>query len=303
MRFSTIAAALALTASLVDGHGLVTKITGANLVVMPGLTVIAGTRRDCQTNQCGSQRDSAIIRDAEIKAGKAATALGRTQGGGPVSAAKAIANFMGGTGNSTTGVNNPAGQTNGKTAGTNLQGRAAAKAPPAKPKAENQANVTDTSPAALMPGVGAANGMPTCSDTGVITMTYHQINGDGAGPLVAKIDAFSGGISPEAFVVAKMIKNVPGTGGNSKNTMTDFDIAVQMPEGMVCGATVAGVSGVCIVRVNNAAAAGPFGGAAAFIQSPRAKKRALEFQRLKKRHYARGVVARNPIGGAEANWE
>ncbi|KAK6331237.1 hypothetical protein TWF696_003297 [Orbilia brochopaga] len=301
MRFSTIAAAVALSASLADCHGLVTKITGANLVVMPGLTVIPGTRRDCITNQCGSQRDSAIIRDAEIKAGKQATPLGRTQGGGPVSAAKAIANFMG-MANTTTPGTNPAGQPNaGKPAGANLQGRAAAKP---KPKAENQANVTDTSPAALMPGAGAANGLPTCSDTGVITMTYHQINGDGAGPLVAKIDAFSGGTNANAFVPAKMIKNVPGQGGNSQNTMTDFDIAVQMPEGMVCGATVAGVSGVCIVRVNNPAGAGPFGGAAAFIQSPRAKKRALEFRRLKKRHYARGVVARDSIGGVEeADWE
>ncbi|KAF3923821.1 hypothetical protein ABW21_db0202828 [Orbilia brochopaga] len=292
MRFSTIAATVALTASLADCHGLVTKITGANLVVMPGISVIAGTRRDCITNQCGSQRDTAIIRDAEIKAGKQATPLGRTQAGGPISAAKAIANFMGGAGNSTIPGNNVP----GKPAGASLQGRAAAKP---KPKAENQANVTDTSPAALMPGVGSANGLPTCSDTGIITMTYHQINGDGAGPLVAKIDAFSGGTNAGAFVAAKMLKNVPGQAGNSQNTMTDFDIAVQMPEGMVCGATVAGVSGVCIVRVNNPAAAGPFGGAAAFIQSPRAKKRALEFRRLKKRHYARGVVVRDSIGGDE----
>jgi hypothetical protein len=41
-----LVAALAASAS---AHGVVTKITGANGVVMPGLTVQDGTPRDCSS--------------------------------------------------------------------------------------------------------------------------------------------------------------------------------------------------------------------------------------------------------------
>lgn len=61
---------------------------------------IDGTPRDCAQNSCGSQADTAIIREREIASGKA-TALGRTQGGGPVDASKMIAIFMGGDANAT----------------------------------------------------------------------------------------------------------------------------------------------------------------------------------------------------------
>ncbi|KAF3918156.1 hypothetical protein ABW20_dc0101628 [Dactylellina cionopaga] len=311
MRFSTIAAAIAVSASIVEGHGLVTKITGANGVVMPGLSVIKGTRRDCQTNQCGSQRDSSIIRGKDMDGGKA-TPLGRTQGGGPVIAAKMIANFMGTFENGTdnpnaatavidTGKNKKKGAAKKREApltfgqlvartASDLWARAAGK----KKAVANKAAVTETLPAALMAGMGAESGLPTCSDTGVITLTYHQINGDGAGPLVAKVDATSGGTLRDAFVEAKVVNNVPGdAGGNSKNVMTDFDVTVQMPPGMVCSGTVAGVSGVCIVRLKNPNANGPFGGSAAFVQSQKSVKRALEWNALKKRHFARGVADRS----------
>lgn len=64
-----------------------------------------------------------------------------------------------------------------------------------------------------------------------------------------------------------------------------------MPQGMTCSGSVGGASNVCIVRVNNNALAGPFGGSAAFTMSPSAKKRAVEFN-LRKRHMARGILKR-----------
>lgn len=81
-----------------------------------------------------------------------------------------------------------------------------------------------------------------------------------------------------------MTQDVPGLGfgGLSLATSRDFPLTVQMPAGMTCDATVAGVDNVCIVRVRNSAAAGPFGGAAAFTMSSGARKRAVEY-RLKKR--------------------
>jgi hypothetical protein len=57
---------------------------------------------------------------------------------------------------------------------------------------------------------------------------------------------------------------------------------IQMPAGMTCDATVAGVNNVCVARVRNGAAAGPFGGSVAFTQTQAARKRAIAY-RLKKR--------------------
>ena len=54
-----------------------------------------GTPRDCSSNRCGSQADTAIIRDREIRSGQVGP-LGRTQGNGPIDAATMVANFMGG---------------------------------------------------------------------------------------------------------------------------------------------------------------------------------------------------------------
>lgn len=66
-----------------------------------------------------------------------------------------------------------------------------------------------------------------------------------------------------------MIRNAPGLGisGLSQATNALFNIKVKMSSDMVCRAEVAGLNNVCFVRVRNAAAAGPFGGAGFFTQS------------------------------------
>jgi hypothetical protein len=86
--------------------------------------------------------------------------------------------------------------------------------------------------------------------------------------MTASIDPTSGGTSESAFQPAQMIADVPGAGigGLSLVTTTDFPIQVQMPAGMTCNGTVAGVNNVCVVRVKNSALAGPFGGSAVFTQ-------------------------------------
>lgn len=111
-----------------------------------------------------------------------------------------------------------------------------------------------------------------------------QINQDGAGPLQASVDGTSGGTDEAAFQTAEVTQDVPGFGvqGLSLATSRDFPLTVQMPAGMTCEGSVGGVDGVCVVRVRNGAAAGPFGGSAAFTQSPAARRRAIEY-RLRKR--------------------
>ena len=142
-------------------------------------------------------------------------------------------------------------------------------------------------------GAGASSGLPTTADDGTITMTFHQVNQDGAGPLTAQVDATSGGTDPAAFQDAQVTQNVPGIGigGLSAATTTDFPVKVQMPAGMTCSGTAGGAQNVCIVRMQNSALAGPFGGSAAFTQSTAAKKRAVDYN-LRKRHMARGILGK-----------
>ena len=182
---------------------------------------------------CGSQADTAIIRDREIASGKA-TPLGRTQGNGPVDASVMVAAFMG-TGaapptingaSSSVGVEDDIPQ--------NAQGGAAA-ASTRKGGRRRQllggllgglgggaggkgGNAGATGIAGLFGGggtkaegppearvaaavgAGATSGLPTCADDGTVTMTLRQINQDGAGPFTADVDGTSGGVSSSIFL-------------------------------------------------------------------------------------------------------
>ncbi|KAF2689154.1 hypothetical protein K458DRAFT_291274 [Lentithecium fluviatile CBS 122367] len=283
MRYSFIA--IAAMAAQASAHGVITEVQGANGVNMPGLSVQDGTPRDCASPRCGSEADTSIIRDREM--GGKASALGRTQGGGPVDAASAIATFMG-TGGAAAGTAATkrqllAGLLGGKGKGGGANAAAGTKT----------AQGTTEGGVAAAAGAGATSGLPTTADDGTITMTFHQVNQDGAGPLTAQIDATSGGTDPAAFQDATVTQDVPGIGigGLSAASVQDFPVKVQMPQGMTCSGTAGGASNVCIVRMQNSALAGPFGGSAAFTQSAAAKKRAVEYN-LRKRHMARGVLGK-----------
>lgn len=261
--------------------------------------------------------------------GGKASALGRTNGGGPIDAGAAIAAFMGGSSTAAKGAGAAAAASSSSTT-SNSTAPATADAPtkrqlfgtfplplPLSPSLPHTHTLTSPSGkkkggnagssatgtktpkgtvengVAAAAGTGATSGLPTTADDGTISMTFHQVNQDGAGPLTAAIDATSGGTDPAAFKDAKVTQNVPGLGigGLSGATTTDFGVKVQMPAGMTCSGTVGGASNVCIVRMQNSALAGPFGGSAAFTQSAAAKKRAVEFN-LRKRHFARGILGK-----------
>ncbi|KAF4993799.1 hypothetical protein FGRMN_6233 [Fusarium graminum] len=279
--------------TLASAHGVVLSVEGANGVSMPGLSIADGTPRDCSSNRCGSQADTSIIRDREIRSGEA-SALGRTQGNGPVDASVMISNFLGaGNGAASVPTNN------GTNAGVgveddlrdlpqNRQNRIKREKRQLRnlfgglfggggqAQGEKTETTEETSVAATA-GEGSTSGLPTASENG-------EINQDGAGPMTADIDATSGGTDPDAFQSAEVTKDIPGFGiqGLSLATNTEFPLTVKMPQGMTCEGKVGGASNVCIVRVRNGAAAGPFGGSGAFTQSTAARKRAIAF-RLKKR--------------------
>ncbi|KAF1968068.1 hypothetical protein BU23DRAFT_269038 [Bimuria novae-zelandiae CBS 107.79] len=304
MRYSLILTGA--LATYVSAHGTVVRMNGANGVTMPGLTVADGTPRDCSSNGCGSQADTAIIRDKEIASGKAGP-LGRTQGNGNVDPAVMIAAFMGTGGaaappvnqgaSGATGVEDdlsgtPAGNTKKRQLLGGLLGGAGGGAGGAGATGiagllgggGNKATGPPESSVAAAAGAGATSGLPTANADGTVNMTFRQINQDGAGPMTADVDGTSGGTDPAAFQPATVTKDVPGLGvqGISLATSTEFDMQIQMPAGMTCDATVAGVNNVCVARVRNGAAAGPFGGSVAFTQDAATRKRAIAY-RLKKR--------------------
>jgi hypothetical protein len=284
-----------LTASLATpilSHGVITSVEGANGVTLPGLSLIDGTPRDCASPACGSEADTSIIRDRELGTSRA-SALGRTQGGGPVDAAKMVALFMDGAGANTTAVKlaRDAHAANLLLARRALLGGGAGKGAGGA-GAGGTKTPKGTKEAAVQAATGAASsdGLPTTSDDGTLKMTFHQVNQDGAGPLTAAVDATSGGTDPAAFKTAQVTTNVPGLGfgGLSGASTMDFPVEIQMPAGMTCQGSVGGATGVCIARLQNSALAGPFGGSVAFTQSPAAKKRAVEHN-LAKRRFARGL--------------
>jgi len=109
-------------------------------------------------------------------------------------------------------------------------------------------------------GVQAAvtSGLPQVSAGGQLTMTLHQINADGAGPYTCMIDMTGTGQSFQQLVVTS---NVPGNRGNRiAGSLTDFSLVAAMPANMQCVGASGTATGICMVRCQNPAAAGPFGG-------------------------------------------
>lgn len=163
--------------------------------------------------------------------GGKASALGRTKAG-PVDAAAAISTFMGTGAGAATGAGASTAATAQKRqllAGLLGGGKGkGAGAGAASDGTKTTAGATEQG-VAKAAGAGASSGLPTTADDGTVTMTFHQVNQDGAGPLTAQIDATSGGTDPAAFQDAQVMQDVPGIGigGLSAATTTDFPVKVR----------------------------------------------------------------------------
>ncbi|KAF4499695.1 gEgh 16 [Fusarium agapanthi] len=282
---------------MANAHGTITRVISANGVVMPGLTILNGTHLSSTSAASGAQVDTSVIRDPELGTSKA-SALGRTSKG-PVDGARVIKAFMKGlkgrslantilggatreavsfvTGNAGPVVNGVQdGIESSPVGGLALEAEhgvngllddffETAKGVPSPPGYIEDGVQNST-------GVGAKSGLPTTAYDGTLKLIYHQVNEDGAGPLLVDIDFTSGGTDPKAFKSAEVVQNIIGILGFSTVSSTDFPVVVKVPTGQVCTGKVAGVSCVCIATVRNSATTGPFGGAAAFTHNPEAVK-------------------------------
>ncbi|EKD12544.1 uncharacterized protein L3040_004082 [Drepanopeziza brunnea f. sp. 'multigermtubi'] len=260
MQYSSALLYVAFAVTSVYSHGVVTEVQGANNVNMPALSVIDGTPRDSPSPFSGAEADTSILNPAQA----AAMPLGKTSKGA-VDAKNVMAAFMSGPVNVTARAIHEASSLYRRAAVTNPKGVAT-------PKGTVEGGV------AAAAGVGAMMGLPTTDDNGMISMTIHQVNQDGAGPFSAMVDPTSGGTDAAAFKPATMPQNVPGIGiaGISTAAVMDFPAKMQMPAGMTCSGTIGDATNVCVAKMSN----GPpqfFGGSIAFTQSSAAKKRAIEY--------------------------
>jgi len=124
---------------------------------------------------------------------------------------------------------------------------------------ESGGNDVESGTAAVLAQTGGT--LPQISTTGggSLTMTLHQVNTDGAGPYQCAIDTT--GTGTDFSTQLTVLTQVDGQQGNNQNGQaSDHTLAVAIPAGTTCTGTVAGQSNVCMVRCNNPAQAGPFGG-------------------------------------------
>ncbi|KAI8853618.1 hypothetical protein BC829DRAFT_367812 [Chytridium lagenaria] len=89
--------------------------------------------------------------------------------------------------------------------------------------------------------------LPSTGANGMLTMTYHQVNADGAGPLTAEVDTTGTGTNWQRVQV---VQNAPGRFGlNRATATTDQNIAVRVPANMRC---TGGPNGdACVMRIKN----------------------------------------------------
>ncbi|KAL2127681.1 hypothetical protein VTI74DRAFT_10319 [Chaetomium olivicolor] len=118
------------------------------------------------------------------------------------------------------------------------------------------ANKLEAGTKAIMAESG--DSLPQVTAGGELQMTLHQVNADGGGPYTCMINADG---TAQTWNKIQVTQNVPGR--NSRNpggAATDFPLTAAIPADQTCTGTVAGQNNVCLVRCQNAARAGPFGG-------------------------------------------
>ncbi|KAK0743738.1 hypothetical protein B0T18DRAFT_327713 [Schizothecium vesticola] len=117
-------------------------------------------------------------------------------------------------------------------------------------------NALEAGTAAIMAETG--DQLPQVTPGGEVQMTLHQVNADGGGPYTCRINADGTG---QQWTPISVTTTPPGRNSrNRQGEATDFPLVAAIPAGQNCTGTVAGQDNVCLVRCENDARAGPFGG-------------------------------------------
>ncbi|KAF3920967.1 hypothetical protein ABW20_dc0100245 [Dactylellina cionopaga] len=110
------------------------------------------------------------------------------------------------------------------------------------------------------------NRIPQVRAGGVLNIKFLQVNADGAGPFVCKIDYTAMATTWESTNLT-ITTNVPGDGGFlGPGYKKVHPMVVKLPSNLKCSGSYGGINTVCIVRCQNEAPNGPFGGCIAVQQ-------------------------------------
>ncbi|EPS38645.1 hypothetical protein H072_7640 [Dactylellina haptotyla CBS 200.50] len=114
-----------------------------------------------------------------------------------------------------------------------------------------------------------SNRLPTATAGGHLKLTLFQVNADGGGPYKCKLDMGGNAQGWDGWLPVK--GQIPGNKSGYKPSFNKYskkrwNMVVKLPKNLNCKGTYSGVSNVCIVRCENKAKNGPFGGCIAFQQ-------------------------------------
>ncbi|EGX47555.1 hypothetical protein AOL_s00083g63 [Orbilia oligospora ATCC 24927] len=111
------------------------------------------------------------------------------------------------------------------------------------------------------------NLIPEASAGGWIRMRIHQVNEDGGGPFKCKLD--QSGLSTNFGDWIPLTKNTPGDGHSiSHHTARTGNLWLELPlpKDLKCSGTYGDRKNICMIRCENQAVNGPFGGCVPFQQ-------------------------------------
>ncbi|KAJ6256512.1 hypothetical protein Dda_8374 [Drechslerella dactyloides] len=111
--------------------------------------------------------------------------------------------------------------------------------------------------------------LPQATAGGYLNVTIHQVNADGAGPYNCRIDQYS--IAANRWSPTKLTVSIqiPGDQNsiNAAGSLKSWPLQVKLPADLNCQGSYGGQGNICIVRCENQAVNGPFGGCIPFQQS------------------------------------
>jgi hypothetical protein len=120
-------------------------------------------------------------------------------------------------------------------------------------------------PADLIPKLVAKGQIAQALAGGQLYMTLHQVNGDGNGPFTCAIDPTAAAGRGGFKVDASISRQVPGQNPTLNAVLTtQFPLIVNIPAGLECTGSFGGKNNICLMRCQNFAINGPFGGCIPF---------------------------------------
>ncbi|KAF3920437.1 hypothetical protein ABW20_dc0104796 [Dactylellina cionopaga] len=114
-----------------------------------------------------------------------------------------------------------------------------------------------------------AKELPRVSVGGWIRIIHHQVNADGAGPFRCKISSTG---APNnwnpGWITPNEKHNVPGSiawkSFRWEGTLKQFPLTINIPKNLKCNGSFGGLKNICMMRCENYATNGPFGGCVPF---------------------------------------